>query len=64
VKITEVRWVVVDGSIYTADTVEMRSDFSPNRTIYNVPNAVAFNVGDRLANHIVELHNASLKDTS
>ena len=53
-------WVVMGGSIYSA--VEKRKhnqDFSRAKDfVYH--DVVAFNVGDRLAKHIVELHNASL----
>ena len=63
-KVTRVKWAEVNGSIYTAETQEMRSDFPANRTVYRVPVAVAFNVGRDLARHIVELHNKSLLETS
>ena len=63
-KTTKVLWQEVNGSIYTVPTQEMRSDFPANRTIYQVPVAIAFNVGRDLARHIVELHNKSLPETS
>jgi hypothetical protein len=53
-------WEERDGSIYAASTDEMRSEFTPNRTVYHVRPAVAFNVGAELARHIVDLHNADL----
>lgn len=60
-KVTKVKWVAVDGSIYTAETVEMKSGFSANRTIYHVPVAVAFNIGQVVAKHICETHNARVE---
>lgn len=63
-KVAKVRWIEQDGSIYTEPKVEIRSDFSPNRTLYQIPVSIAFNVGRDLARHIVELHNKSLSETS
>jgi 1,2-phenylacetyl-CoA epoxidase PaaB subunit len=54
-------WVVREGSIYTAQPEDMRSSFPGNKKTYKVQVAVAFNVGDALAHHIVETHNAHLK---
>jgi len=54
------RWVAKDGSIFTEGLVEMRSDFPGNKTTYKVSISIAFNVGDEIAKHIVELHNRSL----
>lgn len=54
-------WVVKDGSIFTEQKVKMRSEFPGNKTNYEVPVAVAFNVGEDLAKHIVKLHNDSLQ---
>lgn len=51
------RWIVKDGSIFTEEKVKMRSEFPGNKTTYEVPVAVAFNVGDWLAIHICETHN-------
>lgn len=52
-------WVADGGSIYTADTVELKLDFG-KRSI-RVREAIAFNVGEKVAEHIVKLHNENLK---
>lgn len=54
-------WTVRDGSIYTVETVDMRSEFGGNKTTYKVPVSIAFNVGDAVAHHIVETHNAHVE---
>jgi len=51
-------WVVDSGSIYTADLEELKINAS-DRTIL-VRRAIAFNVGDAVAHHIVETHNAQV----
>lgn len=52
-------WVVKDGSIFVASTEQK---YNPDFKVkYETQAAVAFNVGDKLAKHIVELHNTSLK---
>lgn len=51
-------WIVDNGSIYTADTVELKIDFS--KKSIQVREAIAFNVGDAVAHHIVETHNAQV----
>ena len=52
------QWVEDGGSIYTADEIEMVVDFDKRRI--KVRESVAFNVGVKLARHIVRLHNQSL----
>jgi len=54
--ITKRLWVVDNGSIYTADTVELKIEFS--KKSIQVREAVAFNVGDSVAHAICETHNA------
>jgi len=51
-------WVVDNGSIYTADTVELKIDFS--KKSIQVRESVAFNVGDAVAHHIVSIHNQAV----
>ena len=51
-------WMVVNGSIYTADMGDLKLDFT-GKTI-QVRNAIAFNVGETLARHIVNIHNNRL----
>jgi hypothetical protein len=60
IPIIQREWMVDNGSIYTADTEELKIDFT-GRTI-QVRNAIAFNVGAILAHHICETHNNSLND--
>lgn len=52
-------WVEDCGSIYTADTVELKLDFG-KRSI-QVRESIAFNVGEKIAKYIVKLHNENLK---
>lgn len=52
------KWKVVDGSIYANDTDKMYVEES-KKTFHIFP-SIAFNVGDKLANHIVNLHNISI----
>lgn len=48
-------WVVMDGSIYVAEADDVKVAFS-GKTM-KVQQAIAFNVGEKLAEHIVRLHN-------
>lgn len=49
-------WVEVDGSIFTQARFEKRLEF---QTV-QVPLAVAYNLGKGVAQHVVQVHNASL----
>lgn len=49
-------WIVRDGSIYTRDTVRVKTDAGQ---FVDMQLSIAFNVG-ALAEHIVRLHNESL----
>lgn len=51
-------WVEDNGSIYTADTEDVITEFS--RKTIKVRTSIAFNVGAEVARHIVELHNANI----
>jgi hypothetical protein len=53
---TAVRWVAVDGSIFTEDRFEVSLPFKAVK----LQQAIAFNVGRDMAQHIVKLHNAAL----
>lgn len=57
--ITKREWIADNGSIYTADSEEMTVDFDKRKI--PVRRSIAFNVGEQLAEHIVRLHNESLK---
>lgn len=54
----ERKWQAIDGSIFTADTDEVKVDFS--QKVLHVRPAIAFNVGKSLAHYIVNLHNLTL----
>lgn len=57
----QVKWVVKDGSIFAAESV---NQYNPDFKVrYKMTPAIAFNVGDKLAAHIVELHNKALDET-
>jgi len=60
-KVEDSLWEVRDGSIFTKDLITMRSSFPGNKETYKVPVAIAFNVGDAIAYHIVETHNARVE---
>jgi hypothetical protein len=51
-------WVEDNGSIYVAEADDVVTDFS-KKTI-KVRTAIAFNVGDTLAKHIVSIHNQAV----
>jgi hypothetical protein len=55
-----VRWVALDGSIFTEDHFEVTLPFK----VVKLQLAVAFNVGREVARHIVDVHNAELTDKS
>ena len=60
-KVMEEKWVEDNGSIYTVNTVPARSDFPNQKRTIRVRVSIAFNVGKELAEHIVRVHNESLK---
>lgn len=56
------KWFVKDGSIFSEQVKSKHSqDFRLGKE-YEYNEAVAFNVGDKVAKHIVALHNASLEN--
>ncbi len=58
----KVPWELKGGSIYTKELVSMRSLFPGNKKTYKIPVAIAFNVGEIVGAHIVEAHNAHLRN--
>jgi hypothetical protein len=56
--VTKRLWVEDNGSIYTADTEDLKVVFT-GKTI-QVRKAIAFNVGETLARHIVSIHNQAV----
>ena len=53
------RWMAVDGSVVVERPTTARFDRNPETR--QVHQAVAFNVGDDVARHIVQLHNSFLR---
>jgi hypothetical protein len=51
---TQVRWIAVDGSVYTEGKYKMMSEFA---RLPDARHPIAFNVGQKVAEQIVELHN-------
>lgn len=56
VNVNEVRWTELNGSIFTEDRFPVKLPF---KTV-QLQLAVAFNVGQVVARHIADVHNASL----
>jgi hypothetical protein len=55
-------WVAIEGSIYSVvEKIKCSKEFRLGKN-YKYHDAIAFNVGHAIAKHIVELHNASLKN--
>lgn len=53
------KWVVIDGSIFTDKQFPVKTE-NKLRVVMS-RKAVAFNVGESVAKHIVDLHNKSLE---
>ena len=54
------KWFVKDGSIFSEQVKSKHSqDFRLGKE-YQYQEAIAFNVGNRIAQHIVDLHNAEI----
>lgn len=53
-------WVVDQGSIYVAKEHGIRSEFPAQKRTIMVRTAIAFNIGQTLAEHIVKVHNERL----
>jgi hypothetical protein len=58
--VTKIRWVAVDGSIYTEEAFLKRSEFTGKNLADKQRISIAFNVGDKVAKHIVDVHNGNL----
>lgn len=55
-------WYAKDGSVFSTKVkLKCSKDFRLGKN-YEYQDAVAFNVGKDVAEHLVELHNAWLKD--
>lgn len=53
------RWIAIEGCIYTEKAYRIHFPQNKEGIVYN-RKSIAFNVGEELAKHIVELHNAHL----
>ena len=51
------KWIAVNGSVMEEKTSTVRTEF---KTTYVSRKYIAFNVGQKIAEHIVKLHNDSL----
>lgn len=51
------RWVAKNGSIFCERSYSVKTEYN---TKYMTQDSIAFNVGEKVAEHIVALHNASL----
>ncbi len=59
-KLLKQRWFVEGNSVYSEEVkTKSNQDFRLGKD-FTYHEAVAFNVGEKIAKHIVELHNASL----
>lgn len=58
VDVTKEKWVAMSGSVFTERTFRQKPDLG---VPYLARQSVMFNVGDKVANHVVKLHNASLE---
>lgn len=60
VDLKKVRWVAKDGSIFTEDALPVKVE-SQKKPIMLLK-AIAFNVGQEMAQHIVHVHNTKLAE--
>ena len=54
------RWIAIDGSVYV-ELPRLKALSTVVKSIQPVRQAVAFNVGASVAEHIVSVHNESLE---
>lgn len=57
-KLLDDKWVAIDGSVFCEIKYQTKSDFGVK---YFTQDAIAFNVGQKIAEHIVKLHNVELE---
>lgn len=55
------RWVAENGNIFVDESYKKRNSDYKYGEFFEARNSIAFNVGQKLAQHIVELHNKSLE---
>jgi len=58
-KFQNAKWVAKDGSIFTEKEFKVRVDFTGKYMLQQ--GAIAFNVGQTLAEHIVQVHNDDIE---
>jgi hypothetical protein len=61
--VTKLRWIEHAGSIYTEEAFLKRSEFTNKNLVGKHRIAIAFNVGQAIARHIVNTHNEQLTPT-
>lgn len=54
------KWFVENGHIFSEEVTVMKSRDHPSGNEYQARTSIAFNVGNKVAQHIVDLHNQSL----
>jgi hypothetical protein len=54
------RWIAIDGSIYTERAVPKKSEATGKLFKEPQRESIAFNVGQKVAQHIVNVHNLSM----
>jgi hypothetical protein len=54
------RWIAIEGSIFTEKAYRVVFPNNKERIVHSCK-SIAFNVGKEVAEHIVKLHNASIK---
>ncbi len=57
--ITKEKWIAKDGSIYT-DAAYRQINTNDDRIAFFARKSIAFNIGSKLAEYIVQLHNSQL----
>lgn len=54
------RWIAIDGSVYTERAMPKKTESTGKLMETQQRDSVAFNVGPKVAAHMVKLHNESL----
>ena len=58
-KFVKSKWIAEGGSIFTEHKFKVKLDFAGGHMLQR--GAIAFNVGDEIAKHIVQLHNDDIE---
>ena len=60
--VTKLRWIAIDGSIYTEQAFIKKTEFTGKNLKDPQRISIAFNVGSTVAEHVVKLHNRDVRD--